>query len=234
KILEAAGYNATAVNNGAEAIKAVEEKEYDLILMDIQMPEVDGFTATQRIRNFESEKKNIPIIALTAHALMGDRDKCIKTGMNDYLPKPIIAKDLIGLIDRILDIKNSPKEPKNGINPVEEDSSLFDFERLKKVSAGDFDFEKDLLSSYLDDISEKLEQMSKSVKEKDTENIINIAHTLKGASYSVGAQRVGDEAFGIEISGKSNDLPSIEERLPKLRIAIEETKKILSDFLVPQ
>ena len=198
------------------------------------MPEVDGFAATQQIREFDNKKKNIPIIALTAHALMGDRDKCIKTGMDDYLPKPIIAKDLIEMIDRILDIKNSAKEPQNNTTPADENSSLFDFERLKKVSAGDFDFEKDLLSSYLEDITEKFEQISNAVEEKNTDTIINLAHTIKGASYSVGAQRIGDEAFGIEVSGKSNDLQSIEDRLLKLRVAIEATKKILNEFLVPQ
>ncbi len=230
KILQASGYKASAVNNGAEAIKAVEEEKYDLVLMDIQMPEVDGFAATEQIRNFDNDKRDIPIIALTAHAMMGYREKCLEAGFNEYISKPIVAKDMLTMIDKLLDIKNAPV-PEEQTNQ-QTDNSLFDFERLKKVSADDFDFEKDLLSSYIEDIEKKYTQLEDFLTAKDLDSIINLTHTIKGASYSVGAQKVGDEAFGIEISAKSNDLLSVEERLPQLKSALEETKEVLSTFLV--
>ena len=230
KILHASGYNASAVSNGAEAVESIQNEDYDLILMDIQMPEVDGFSATAQIRRLENEKGDVPIIALTAHALMGDREKCLSSGMNEYLSKPIIARDLLAMIDRLLDLQNVPLEKIPEAKQV--DSSLFDFERLKKVSADDFEFEKDLLSSYIEDIESKYKQLEDYVEAKDAESIIDLAHTIKGASYSVGAQKVGDEAFGIEISGKSRDLISVEERLPQFKNALEETKTILSEFLV--
>jgi PAS domain S-box-containing protein len=230
KILQAAGYKACAVNNGGEAVKAVSEGEYDLVLMDIQMPEVDGFSATAQIRNFEGGKKDIPIIALTAHALMGYREKCLKAGFNEYISKPIVAEDMLTMIDDMLDVKNAVEPEVQSVMP--EDNSLFDFERLKKVSANDFEFEKDLLSSYVDDIESKCEQLDRFIDDQDFEGIINLAHTIKGASYSVGAQKVGDEAFGIEISAKSGDLLSVQERVPQLISALDETKEILSTFLV--
>lgn len=230
RILQAFGYKASAVNNGAEAIKAVKEKEYDLVLMDIQMPEVDGFAATEQIRNFDNDKRDIPIVALTAHAMMGYREKCLKAGFNEYISKPIVAKDMLTMIDKLLDIKNAPVSEEQ--TNQQTDNSLFDFERLKKVSADDFDFEKDLLSSYVEDVEKKCTQLEDFLTAKDLEGIINLAHTIKGASYSVGAQKVGDEAFGIEISAKSNDLLSIEERIPQLKNALEETKEVLSTFLV--
>ncbi|MCZ6702945.1 MAG: ATP-binding protein, partial [Ignavibacteria bacterium] len=230
KILHASGYKASPVSNGKEALKEVKEGDFDLVLMDIQMPEVDGFSATTQIRSLNSDKKDIPIIALTAHALIGDREKCIKAGMNDYLSKPIIAKELLTMIDRLLNI-NDVHIPEK---PTEEqtENSLFDFNRLKKVSADDFDFEKDLLSSYVVDVKEKCEQLDELLITKDFQQIINLAHTIKGASYTVGAQKVGDEAFGIEISAKSNDLLSVRDRLPQLKTALEETKEVLSGFLV--
>ena len=230
RILQASGYKASAVNNGAEAIKAVEEGDYDLVLMDIQMPEVDGFAATEQIRNFEDDKRDIPIVALTAHAMMGYREKCLKAGFNEFLSKPIATKDMFAVIDDLLHIKNAPV-PEEQTNQ-QTDNSLFDFERLKKVSANDFDFEKDLLSSYVDDVEKKCTQLEDFLAAKDLEGIIHLAHTIKGASYSVGAQKVGDEAFGIEISAKSGDLQSVEDRLQHLINALEDTKEVLITFLV--
>ena len=236
KLLQAAGYKAIAVNNGGEAVKAMKEGEYDLVLMDIQMPVVDGFSATGQIRGFNDDKKNVPIIALTAHALIGDREKCLKAGMSDYISKPIIAKELIEMIDRLLEVNKVPKpqsqpQPQQ-ISTVQKDNRSFDFERLKQVSADDEDFEKDLLSSYIEDMEVKCQELSEFIAERNLENILSLTHTIKGASYSVGAQLVGDEAFGIEVSAKSNDIPSVEERLPLLLNAVEETKNIVSSFLV--
>jgi len=230
KILHASGFKASPVSNGNEALKAVKEEDFDLVLMDIQMPEVDGFSATSQIRSLDSDKKDIPIIALTAHALIGDKEKCIKAGMNDYLSKPIVAEELLTIIDRLLNIDDVPLFEKPTENQTE--NLIFDFDRLKKVSADDFDFEKDLLSSYVEDVNVKCEQLDELLISKDFQQIINLAHTIRGASYTVGAQKVGDQAYGIEISAKSNDILSVRERLPQLKTAIEETKEVLSGFLV--
>ena len=231
KILDTSGYKAYAVNNGVEAINSIKtEDDYDLVLMDIQMPEVDGFAATVQIRNIDNDKKDIPIIALTAHAMMGYREKCLNAGFNEYLSKPIVASEMLSMIDNLLDIKNAPV-PEEQTNQ-QADNELFDFERLKKVSADDFDFEKDLLSSYVDDIEKKCTQLENFLSANDIEGITNLAHSIKGSSYSVGAQKVGDEAFGIEISARSGDFLSVEERLPQLKNALEDTKEVLSPFLV--
>ncbi|MEJ2194676.1 MAG: ATP-binding protein [Ignavibacteriaceae bacterium] len=232
KLLQAAGYRSFAVNNGGEAVKAMKDGDYDLILMDIQMPVVDGFSATGQIRNFNNDKKDVPIIAITAHALIGDREKCLKAGMSDYLSKPIIAKELISMIDRLLEVnKTSNPEPKLD-ESVQKNNTSFDFERLKQVSDDDHNFEKDLLSSYIKDMEEKCQELSDMIVERDMEKILSLTHTIKGASYTVGAKLIGDEAFGIEISAKSNDLPSVQERLPLLLNAVEETKDIVDSFLV--
>ena len=234
KILQTSGYKACSVGNGAEAVTSVQKGKYDLILMDIQMPEVDGFSATAQIRDFNDYKKDTPIIALTAHALMGDREKCLAAGMNEYIPKPIIAKDLIEMMDKLLDVHNVKLPEKETVKEeAKMDSSIFDFDRLKKISADDADFEKDLVSSYIEDIEQKSKQLDDYLSAGDVESMVKLAHTIKGASYSIGAQKVGDEAFGIEISGKSNDLVSIEERLPQFKIALEETLAILNGILEP-
>ena len=101
-ILKRFGYNADAVGNGKEALKALEMIPYDIILMDCQMPEMDGYTATEEIRNPESTvlDHKVPVIAMTAHAMKGDREKCIEAGMDDYLCKPVNPQELNDMLEK--------------------------------------------------------------------------------------------------------------------------------------
>lgn len=222
KMLSLSGYTATAVNNGAEAIEAVKKGNFDAVLMDIQMPEVDGFTATSKIRKLDLPQKDIPIIALTAHALMGDKDKCLNAGMNDYISKPIIGQDLINKIDNLLNLHNNSK--KNKQDSSIKDSAVFDYKRLENVSLGDSVFEKELLQSYINDVEQKIGRLVDLASNKKLDKVVELAHTIKGASYSVGAIKVGDEAYAIELSGKSNDVYSVNDRIEKLETAISKTK----------
>jgi CheY-like chemotaxis protein len=104
RLLEKSGYRADAVGNGKEAVKALEADAYDLVLMDVQMPEMDGYEATGVIRDPQSkvQNHNVPIIALTAHAMKGDRERCMKAGMDDYVSKPIRAQNLVEVVERFL------------------------------------------------------------------------------------------------------------------------------------
>jgi two-component system, sensor histidine kinase and response regulator len=230
KMLSAAGYNSSAVSNGKEAVEAVMRGDFDIVLMDIQMPEIDGYKATEQIRSLKNSKKNIPIIALTAHALIGDREKCLNAGMTDYIAKPVLGQELIKKIDSLFKINS------NGTNsdavPKEKVNSLIDKERLKKVSLGDLEFEKDLLESYIYDVGKKLKILNEMLTKKELGRIIELAHTIKGASYSVGAMKVGDEALAVEISGKNNDWSNVQDRLEKLNIALDETKSELNQYLL--
>lgn len=228
RTLNSAGFQVDAVLNGEQAIRAFSQGHYDLILMDVQMPEIDGFTATKKIRELNSHGKEIPIIAITAHALIGDKEKCLEAGMNDYIAKPVVAKDIIILIDNYLKIDENAAAQ---TNITIKQNGLFDFERLKQISGGDPAFEKDLLSDYIIDAESKLEVLKDLVLNKNSNKIVDTAHTLKGSSYSVGAIAVGDEALGIELSAKNNDLESVDERLLKLAKSIRETREALKDKL---
>jgi len=229
KILNRAGYNVTAVGNGAEVLEVVAKDKFDLILMDIQMPEVDGYAATKEIRKLSNGYSKIPIIALTAHALMGDREKCIQAGMDDYLTKPIISDKLITKVDTLLKIDQYKPEPV--AEDLQDKSVTIDYGRLKKVSMGDVVFEKKLLTSFIEDIINKLEKLIELVNLKDMNKIKELAHTIKGASYSVGAQQLGDEAFAIELSCQSNDYESVFDRMNNLRKAVLDTKIEIQKFV---
>ncbi|HEX9251869.1 MAG TPA: ATP-binding protein, partial [Ignavibacteriaceae bacterium] len=226
KTLSSAGYDVDAVMNGEQAVRAHTQNHYDLILMDVQMPDVDGFAATKMIRSLPEPKNKIPIIAITAHALIGDRERCIEAGMDEYVPKPMVAREIIRLIDHFLKINYSDdKKMKDEVY----DLRVFDFERLKQISLGDVVFEKDLLGDYLVDAEQKLQLLWESHSSGEVQKIADLAHTLKGSSYSVGAKLVGDESLGVELSAKNNDLGNVEERLTKLASSIRETREILKN-----
>ena len=226
RTLYSAGYEVDAVMNGEQAVRALTQNHYDLILMDVQMPDVDGFAATKMIRALPEPKNKVPIIAITAHALIGDRERCIEAGMDEYVPKPVVAKDIIRLIDHFL--KVNYHDDKKVLEEVY-DFRLFDFERLKQISLGDEVFEKDLLGDYLVDAEQKLLMLRELHSNGEINKIVDLAHTLKGSSYSVGAKLVGDEALGIELSAKNNDLENVEERLSKLAKSIRETRGVLKN-----
>ena len=119
RTLNSAGYEVDAVMNGEQAVRAYTQYNYDLVLMDVQMPEVDGFAATKMIRAMQEPKNKVPIIAITAHALIGDREKCIEAGMDEYVAKPVVAREIIRLIDHFLKIDYSDgKESAKNINDI--------------------------------------------------------------------------------------------------------------------
>jgi CheY-like chemotaxis protein len=115
RILEKSGFAAEAVGNGRLALEALKHDHYDLVLMDVQMPEMDGFEATTAIRNLASAVREIPIIAMTANAMAGDREKCIASGMDDYISKPVSLPKLQSALDKW--IQKRPTTPESPAHP---------------------------------------------------------------------------------------------------------------------
>jgi len=229
KILNTFGFNVTAVSDGHEAVTAVSSGSFDIILMDLQMPKVDGFKATEKIRNLQNANRDIPIIALTAHALIGDKEKCLNAGMTDYISKPVSGQDLVKKIDVLLNIQTDDSIPKELLK--QDMSPLLDRDRLKNVSLGDGEFEKDLLTSYLSDLDEKHNSLNELIAKRDIGKIVEIVHSIKGSSYSIGATKVGDEAYAIELSGKNNDWVNVNARIEKFSKLIDETNLEITNYL---
>lgn len=229
KILNTFGFNVSAVSDGMEALDAISQDNYDIVLMDLQMPVLDGFQATEKIRSLPEPKRNIPIVALTAHALMGDKEKCINAGMTDYLSKPVSGQDLVKKIDVLLDIRKD--DLSQIVKTHEENSSVLDKERLKSVSLGDYEFEKDLLTSYISDLDDKYKNLLELSGNKEIGKIVEVAHSIKGSSYSIGAVKVADEAYAIELSGKNNDWVNVDARIEKFNKIIDETSQEIVNYL---
>jgi PAS domain S-box-containing protein len=227
RILIDCGYNITPVNNGIEVLNILKEKSFDLILMDVQMPEMDGYTATGEIRKFDTL---IPIIALTAHALMGDKEKCIVAGMNDYVSKPIIPEKFVKVIDKWLNIEIKQEKVTTAVKQ-QKNEVVFDFSVLEKMSLNDKDFQVELLNSYLNDVDERFNRLMGFIESQNLPKMTAEAHTIKGASYSLGANKVGDIAYSIELSGRQKDLENVNQWIDKLASAISETKIIIEKYI---
>jgi len=182
-------HHVDVVSHGLEALFACEKNNYDLILMDCQMPEMDGYVATQEIRKIEAKKnrKRIPIIAMTAHALKGDREKCLAAGMDDYITKPVSFYTLQEILDKWLSVTekyiSQPSEQKEKI-------LMLDEERLALIFGQDKKLRKDFLSSFVISIQELLQDIEKAIEEKNKELAKRHCHTLKGASGNAGANQL--------------------------------------------
>jgi PAS domain S-box-containing protein len=232
KILSDYGFKTKAVSNGFEAIGETVKGMYDLILMDVQMPGMDGFTTTIQIRKLEGDTGKIPIIALTAHAMDGNKEKCFASGMNEYVTKPLSGDELILKIDKLLKIENPPEHSSGYVKVSEEPGNdLFDFIHLDKMSMGNREFQGELLSTFFEDIAVRYRRLEEWTQNKNIQKIINEAHTIKGASSSVGAVKLAEEALAIELSGKHNDLENVLERLRNLEKLISETKQLIDDYM---
>jgi PAS domain S-box-containing protein len=230
RILSDCGYNVTPVNNGIEVLDIVNENDFDLILMDVQMPDMDGYTATGKIRKLNKAVANIPIIALTAHALIGDKDKCIEAGMNDYVSKPIVPEKFVKVIDKWLNIEIKQEQAVSDATP-DKNEVLFDPSVLDKMSYGDKEFQVELLGQYLKDVNERFNRLMGFIQSQNLPKITSEAHTIKGASYSVGAIKIGNLAYSIELTGKQKDLENVSHWMDKLSSAMKETKIILEKFI---
>jgi two-component system sensor histidine kinase/response regulator len=222
-ILRKLGYRADVVANGREALEALTRVPYDLVLMDCQMPEMDGFEATRAIRRGESGVLNpkIPIVAMTAYAMQGDREQCIKAGMDDYTPKPIQPKELATLLSRWL----SPAGDTIPETPLLSDETLFREEEFLERLMDDRELAATIMAGFVEDIPRRIETLKLCLKKGDGEGVRMQAHTIKGAAANVGAvalSSVAGEAEGLAKGGNNRGLTILVRRLEREMKRLED------------
>jgi len=265
-ILKKLDLRADVVANGVEALKALEILPYDLVLMDVQMPEMDGIEATKRIRNHECgrmnekvefhssciiRKSSLPIIAMTAHAMQGDRERCLAAGMNDYVTKPVSLQALAEALDKwlpkeneVLEMMNDEKEEKidevgSRSSPIIDPSSpvtchpslvfdragmmdrLMDDERLAQV----------LLKGFLKDIPTQIAALNGYLETGDVSGAVRQAHTIRGASANVGGEALMAVAFEMETAIKSGDMNAIKARMAELEAQFDRLNQEITNEL---
>jgi two-component system sensor histidine kinase/response regulator len=197
RILQNLAAEVTIANNGAEALERIAEANFDAVLMDCQMPVMDGFTATRRIRELElsSGAKRLPIIALTANVMSEDREKCLAAGMDAHLGKPIEPAQVIEALSRFL------KAPAS--------APAIDRGALKALTGGDAQFERELAETFVSSGDQCLAEIIAALKASDFDTVRKRAHSLKGASANIHARELSQAASSLENAVRENALPAI-------------------------
>lgn len=210
--LSAFGARADSVANGREVLERLEARSYDIVLMDCQMPELDGYEATRQLRRREGRDRHTIVIALTAHAMPDDRDKCLAAGMDDYISKPVDAEHLIGAIERWVRGKgDAPTEmpasaPSSDAVPRDRDSPPVDRQRLDNISRGRKPIQRKLLEHFIDTTRDDLEVIREAIAHRDADVLARKIHRLKGSAANVGATSLHELAVAMEQSIKSDNL----------------------------
>lgn len=222
RMLGKRGYTVLVANNGKEAVNAYREEKFNLILMDVHMPEMDGFEATTSIRARERETGgHIPIIAMTALAIQGDRERCLEAGMDGYVSKPISSKELFDAIDSLI----SPSvEGRDNIFAEECTDEVFNMPDALAHIDGDMEFLKELIRMFLTNYPVQLTTIQDAVKQGDNKTLERAAHTIKGSVGIFCAKHAFDAALQLELMGRENNVIGIKEAYASLEKEIGRLK----------
>jgi two-component system, sensor histidine kinase and response regulator len=233
-ILTEIGYITDVAGDGLEALDSLrqtpDDYPYNLILMDCQMPEMDGYEATQKIREGRAgdRYKSIPIIAMTANAMTGDREKCINAGMDDYLSKPVAPDQLASKLDKWLlssKVNKSSGSTLQSLKETDEENLLvWDKEDALKRILGNEELLKTLSEVFLYEAPERLLEFQKALKNGDCEQIRQLAHSLKGVAANLSGQILQKQATKMEVAAKASDMQKVEAIMPQLIEAIDQLK----------
>jgi CheY-like chemotaxis protein len=209
------GYTPHIAGSGAEALKAMEDHTFDLVFMDCQMPEMDGFEATAEVRRREGADHHTPIVAMTANALEGDREKCLAAGMDDYLSKPVDIAKLGEILARW---------------DVTLEASVLD--GLRALAEGETKLVRDVIEQYLKDSPPRIETIMKASAEGDAKTLERAAHALKGSSGNIGArslwaicEKIEELARNNDVAGAAAPIGVLREEFDKLKEELEREKE---------
>jgi CheY-like chemotaxis protein len=238
--LRVLGCAADVANNGAEAVSMVALKKYDIVLMDCQMPVLDGYEATLQLRRLEAadvaagkmqpHQKTV-VIAMTANALKGDREKCLAAGMDDYISKPIAIEKLKSVLEnwsaklKIETPKFNGEELQNSEPDIE---SVVDMARLHEISGADLEFEREILQAFVVDTGSYLEAAKEAIASGDMETLARHAHQIKGVSATAAVRLMPDMADQLQSLAESNDLEGATKIIAELEIILAEVEKLVA------
>jgi CheY-like chemotaxis protein len=294
--LRNAGYIVDLAENGQTAVDAYRKRHYDLILMDIQMPIMDGYTAAKAIRRWELGRRkaeggmetddrrqmtddggqraedrgqktedrrqrledkgqktddkedkteysrqtlslepcafSLPIIAMTAHAAKGDKEKCLQAGMDDYIAKPLRRKELLNIVNKWIKSAvtvNTASPPSRPTDDVTGKDAPMNFEQAREEFEGDKDFLMEVMTGFFDNVGTQIETIQQAISDGDTEKVWQEAHSIKGGAANLTAEKLSQTASILETIGKSENLKGSLEALGRLKIEYDRLKTYASN-----
>ncbi len=250
-ILEKRGHTVVVAGNGKEALVALEQEDFDLLLMDVQMPEMDGFEVTRIIRECEAMKNaergtmnderdtpnssfilhpsslsHLPIVAMTAHAMKGDRERCLEAGMDGYVSKPLRAQQLFeviaGLVPTLAEAETDTPDQTVATK------SVFDWDAALDRVEGNKELLQEIIELFFDEIPKLLSAIHESLVRRDAKALERAAHTLKGAMGNLSAKEAFTAARRLEMLGRGGDLTNVEDVYAELEEAINHLTIVLA------
>ena len=236
--LERAGLDVRTAANGRLALELLAVENFDLVLMDCQMPELDGFSATIALREREFDSgRRIPVVALTANAMQGDRERCVAAGMDDYLTKPYSGEQMLAVLKRWLPVERRQSlssAPQQAFpTPREPPLDLAALDKVRALSPDNADaLVFQLIQAYLKGAARELARFEAGVAEQDTALLVSAAHALKSSSFNVGASGLAERCREIEILGINASIPEILVRVEAMRsewLRVEVALKAILD-----
>jgi CheY-like chemotaxis protein len=229
-LLQKWGHAAVVAGDGKAALAAWEREPFDLILMDLQMPDMDGLAVTEAIRAKErATNTHVPIVALTAHAMRGDRERCLAAGMDAHASKPIRAAELSDVIARLLSTDVAGARALQSSD--EQPGTVFDLDAVLAVVGGDRELLPRMVQSFLDHCPKLLGEIRDSVVREDGAALKRAAHKLAGAVVSFGAERAYQSALRLEELGEAGDVTGYQQGYPELEEAVRHLQAALADFV---
>ncbi len=223
-MLKSLGYRVDVAADGQEAVRALEMIDYSLVLMDCLMPVMNGYEATGAIRKGGSRILNpeVPIIAMTANATQGDREKCLEAGMNDYLSKPVKKQTLAELIEKWLKF-NSAHPIEQPTDDITSDLVFFNKDEMFEVMDNDGEFMRSILDEATATLPGELDKLNEAVETNDAAAIRILSHTMKGMAANIYAPALQEVCLRLETASKANDIETAREMIPELMETISRT-----------
>jgi PAS domain S-box-containing protein len=235
--------SADAVANGLEAVAAVAALPYDLVLMDVMMPEMDGLEATRLIRRQEADREHeagtslprVPIVAMTANAMVGDREQCLAAGMDDYMAKPVSPTILAKVLERWLPENQGASADAPDPGPLSDESltesgeaAVWDRVAMLSRLMDDEELAGVIMESFLEDLPLQIEALREALESGDIAAAARQVHTIKGAAANVGGEQLRAEALAMEETIRQNEAAAIRERLPRIEAAFSRLKTAMT------
>ena len=234
EILKSLGCSVQVASTGQEAVALVQSGDFDMVFMDCEMPGMNGFAATAEIRRTEAGTKHVPIVAMTAHAMKGDRERCLEAGMDDYISKPIDPQSVMNVLQRWLshrvhdEVRSSAAERAGTAT----DGTLpdFDISQALWVTGGKVDVLRRLIGVFLSNIPSRMAELQEALSSADKEEIRRLAHSIKGAAASVGAKRFSKIAFDMELCAQHGSVHAAHLLFDDLDTAFGILRESLESF----
>ena len=232
-ILTKLGCEVDLAIDGIEALKAIESKSYDLIFMDCQMPELDGYSTTEEIRRKEqiSHAPHLPVIALTANALTGDREKCFASGMDGYLSKPFSQAQITGLLAQWLPVSDSETSAQKTLNSQHSDPAIDEkvLENIRSLSGeGNENLLSQIVEIFINDTPQQIDNLHHALTQKESHKVKTIAHSLKSGCANLGAMRLSSLFKDLEIQATENNLDNMMPAIEQIRREYVQVKDYLA------